>query len=366
MPTIQDVAKRAGVAPITVSRVINNSGYTSEETRARVEAAVAELGYVPNRLARGLRSKQTQTLGLVLTDITNPFWTTVARGVEDAAEAEGFSVILCNTDESEAKQDDYLHVLLQKQVDGFVLAPARSSATAVTMIHRQNVPVVVIDRRVPVDVDTVRCDSEGGAYQLTQHLLDLGHRHIAILSGSPAVSTAEDRVAGYRRALADAGLPVDEAYIFHREFTQTAGAEMAQQAMARQTLALSPRPTALFAVNNFIAIGALKALREMALRVPDDVSLVAFDDLPQALVIEPFLTVASQPAYEMGRRATEVLLQRLYGNVPETFQHVILPTTLIVRQSSAVLQVDSRQGKHPLLPSTVYCLPKKELNNDRI
>lgn len=337
MPTIQDVAKRAGVAPITVSRVINKSGYASEETRARVEAAIAELGYVPNQLARGLRSKQTQTLGLVLTDITNPFWTTVARGVEDAAEAKGFSVILCNTDESETKQTAYLKVLLQKQVDGFVLAPACSKADAIMMIRKQNVPVVVIDRRVPVDVDTVRCASEVGAYQLTQHLLDLGHRHIAMLSGSQTVSTAEDRVAGYRRALAEAGLPVDEAYIFHREFTQAAGIEM-----ARQALALSPRPTAIFAANNFIAIGALKALREMGLRVPDDVSLVAFDELPQALVIDPFLTVASQSAYEMGQRATQVLLQRLSHNAPENYQHIILPTTLIIRKSSAI-RVNSKR-----------------------
>ena len=331
MPTIRDVAQRAGVAPITVSRVVNQDGYVSDETRARVEAAIAELGYVPNRLARGLRSKQTNTLGLVLTDITNPFWTTVARGVEDAAETEGFSVILCNTDESEAKQEAYLRVLLQKQVDGFVLAPARSNAEPVTLIQQQDVPVVVIDRRVPVDVDTVRCDSEGGAYQLTRHLLDLGHRHIAILSGSPSVSTAEDRVMGYRRALDEAGLPVDDAYIFHHEFTQAAG-----DAMARQAMTLTPRPTALFAVNNFIAIGAYKAVREMGLHVPDDVSLVAFDDLPLALVIEPFLTVASQPAYEMGRRATELLLQRLSSDAPETCQHIVLPTTLIMRQSSGL------------------------------
>ncbi|MBN2393785.1 MAG: LacI family DNA-binding transcriptional regulator [Anaerolineae bacterium] len=331
MPTIRDVAQHAGVAPITVSRVVNQDGYVSDETRARVEAAIAELGYVPNRLARGLRSKRTNTLGLVLTDIANPFWTTVARGVEDAAEAEGFSVILCNTDESEHKQEAYLHVLLQKQVDGFVLAPARSNAAPVTLIQQQDVPVVVIDRRVPVDVDTVRCDSEGGAYQLTRHLLDLGHRHIAILSSSAFVSTAEDRVAGYRRALQEADLPVDDAYIFHREFTQAAG-----DAMARQAMALTPCPTALFAVNNFIAIGAYKAVREMGLHVPDDASVVAFDDLPLALVIEPFLTVASQPAYAMGRRATELLLQRLSNDATEPCQHIVLPTTLIVRQSSGL------------------------------
>ena len=220
-------------------------------------------------------------------------------------------------------------MLLQKQVDGFVLAPARSDASAIALIHRQNVPVVVIDRRVPVEVDTVQGDSEGGAHQLTQHLLALGHRHIAMLSGPQTVSTAEDRVAGYHRALVDAGLPVDEAYIFRREFTQAAGAEMTQLAMA-----LSPRPTALFAANNFIAVGALKALRKMALRVPNDVSLVALDDLPQAWIIDPFLTVATQPAYEMGQRATQILLQRLSHTAPESYQHIVLPTTLIVRQSS--------------------------------
>ena len=331
MPTLRDVAQRAGVAPITVSRVVNNDGYVSDETRARVEAAIAELGYVPNRLARGLRSKRTDTLALVLTDITNPFWTTVARGVEDAAESAGFNVILCNTDESEDKQAAYLRILLQKQVDGFILAPARSTAAPVALIQQQGAPVVVVDRQVPAEVDIVRCDSEGGAYQLTHHLLALGHRRIAILSGSEAVSTATDRIAGYKRALADMNLPVNEAYIFQREFTLAAG-----DAMARQALALSPRPTALFAVNNFIAIGAFKVLQEMGLRVPEDISLVTFDDLPPTLRLGPFLTVAAQPAYEMGRRATELLLQRLAGDAPEPYQHVVLPTTLIVRQSSGL------------------------------
>ena len=167
MPTIRDVAKRAGVAPITVSRVINNSGYVSAKTRARVEAAVKELGYVPNRLARSLRLKRTHTLALVVTDITNPFWTTVVRGVEDAANKAGFTVILCNTDESEAKQDAYLQVLLQKQVDGILFVPASSAAEPVKRVQKQGVPIVVLDRQVPdAQVDVVRGDSEGGAYLL--------------------------------------------------------------------------------------------------------------------------------------------------------------------------------------------------------
>jgi len=330
MATIRDVAKRAGVAPITVSRVINNSGYVSRETRERVEAAVAELGYVPNILARSLRSRRTNTLALVLTDITNPFWTTVARGVEDAASEGGFHVILCNTDESETEQEEYLTVLLQKQVDGVLLAPARSTPEPVEFIQRQGVPVVVLDRRVPhAQVDVVRGDSEGGACQLIQHLLSLGHRRIAMLSGPQCVSTAVDRVTGYRQALADAGLDTSAELVYYGEFTQASGYEMAQQ-----MLTVTPRPTALFAANNFIAIGALRALRDAGLQVPEDIALVAFDDISSGLVIEPFLTVAAQPAYEMGQRATELLLARLSGQAPPKCQKIVLPTEIIVRRSS--------------------------------
>ncbi len=331
MPTIYDVARRAGVAPVTVSRVINESGYVSDDTRDRVREAIAELGYTPNRLARGLRSKQTQTLGLVVTDITNPFWTTVARGVEDAASEHGFSVILCNTDESEAKQQQYVNLLLEKQVDGFLLVPATDDVSALALVEERDVPVVVLDRHVSSPVDTVRCDSEGGAYDLVTHLLGLGHRRIALLGGSPAVSTAQDRIAGYRRALAEAGVPIDADLIRHRDYTQASG-----YAMTESILALPDRPTALFAVNNFIAIGALRALRDADLRIPEDMALVGFDDLPLALVVEPFLTVAAQPAYEMGARATDLLLTRIRGDGAEAPIEVILPTELIVRRSSGV------------------------------
>jgi LacI family transcriptional regulator len=330
MPTIRDVAKRAGVAPTTVSRVINNSGYVGKETRERVEAAIAELGYVPNTLARSLRFKKTSTLALVLPDIANPFWTTVARGVEDAASDSGFNVILCNTDESEAEQAKYLTVLLQKQIDGFVLAPARSTAEPVELIQRQGVPIVVLDRHVPcAQVDIVRCDSVRGAYQLVRHLLTLGHGRIAVLTGPTGVSTAEDRVAGYRQALEETGLDANADLIYYGEFTQASGYDMTQQA-----LTAAPRPTALFAANNFIAAGSLRALRDAGLQVPEDIALVSFDDLPSAFIIDPFLTVTDQPAYEMGRRATELLLARLSGLAPTDYQEILLPTETIVRKSS--------------------------------
>jgi LacI family transcriptional regulator len=330
MATIRDVAERAGVAPITVSRVINNSGYVSESTRARVEAAVADLGYVPNVLARSLRSRRTNTLALILTDISNPFWTTVARGVEDAASSADFNVILCNTDESEVEQDKYLRVLLQKQVDGVLLVPASCAVEPIQFVQSQNTPIVVLDRRVPdAQVDVVRGDSEGGAYQLTRLLLSLGHRQIAVLSGPGGVSTAEERVAGYRRALTGAGLDVDAALVYYGKYSAESGYEMAQQ-----MLASTPRPSALFAGNNFIAIGILRALRDAGLRVPEDFALVSFDDLPANVVIDPFFTVAAQPAYEMGRQATELLLARLSEEPPTAYQEIVLSTEIIVRESS--------------------------------
>ncbi len=329
MATIRDVAERAGVAPITVSRVINRSGYVSPETRARVEAAVAELQYVPNTLARSLRFKKTHTLALVLTDITNPFWTTVARGVEDAASQAGFNVILCNTDENEKKQAEYLKVLLQKRVDGFLLVPTGDAAGMIVAIQKQGIPVVILDRLVSgVDVDVVRGDSEGGAYQLVRLLIDLGHHRIAVLSGPRGISTAAQRVAGYWRALTDCGIACEPELVLWGEYTQASGYEMMQR-----ILALRPRPTAVFAANNFIAVGALRALREAGLWAPGDLSLVSFDDIPSGLVIEPFLTVASQPAYAMGQRGTELLLMRLSGQAATEAQEIVLPAEIIVRRS---------------------------------
>jgi LacI family transcriptional regulator len=334
-PTIRDVAQQAGVAPITVSRVVNNSGYVSQAARERVEAAIADLNYVPNTLARSLRFKKTRVLALIVTDITNPFWTTVARGVEDVANAHGFSLILCNTDEDEAKQNDYLQVLLQKRVDGFVFVPARSAADSVRLIQAQKVPVVVVDREVPgVDVDIVRSDSEGGAFLLTRHLLDLGHRRIGALSGPEDISTAAQRVAGYRRALREAGLAPAEELVFHGSYDPESG-----YATACAALALRPRPTAFFAANNFIAVGALRAVREAGLRVPEDVALVCFDDVPAWLSIDPFLTVAAQSAYQMGRQATELLLERLSPHESTPPRDVVLPVQLHIRRSSGAYDV---------------------------
>jgi LacI family transcriptional regulator len=330
MSTIRDVAERAGVSTMTVSRVINNSGYISQDARERVEAAIAELGYVPNTLARSLRFKQTKTLALVITDITNPFFTTIARGVEDAASKQGFSVFFCNTDESETEQAEHLTALVQKRVDGVLLVPARSSAEPVAFLRDQKVPVVILDRRVPeCSVDSVRCDSEEGAYRLASLLVQLGHRHIAVLSGPEGVSTAHDRVAGCQRAMIDAGLDLSLLKVHRDEYTQEGGWRMAQEALGSV-----PRPTAIFAANNFIAFGAYRAVCDAGLRVPDDIAIAAFDDLPASMMLDPFFTVVAQPAYEMGQTATQLLLARLSGEDATECREIVLPFEVIVRRSS--------------------------------
>lgn len=329
MPTVLDVAKVAGVAPITVSRVINNSGYISQETKEKVEAAIIELGYVPNTLARGLRSKRTNSLALVVADITNPYFTSMARGVEDVAGSSGYSVIYCNTDESETKEDKYANILVQRQVDGVLLVPAGGNARTVRYFENNKIDVVVLDRRVPEKNTNLVCsDSVNGAKELTDLLIKLGHQQIAIITGPNNVSTSTDRVVGYRNSLEEAGLSANEQ-VYFGGFNQQTGYESTRIAMCS-----SQKPTAFFAANNFILIGVVKALRELNLKVPEDVSVVGFDDFPESMLIEPFFTVAIQPAYEMGQKAAELLIKQINGEIVDNSQTIILPTDIIVRRSA--------------------------------
>lgn len=328
MPTVHDVAKRARVAPITVSRVINNSGYISEATRKSVEEAIKELGYVPNTLARGLRSKRTNTLALVVTDITNPYFTLMARGVEDVAGDSNYTVIYCNTDESETKEVKYANILAQKQVDGVLLVPAGGNDRTIKFLGSNGISVVVLDRHIPgIEADFVRSDSVNGSNRLVKLLIGLGHERIAIITGPDKVSTAADRVKGYKQALSEAGL-IENELVYYGEFNQESGYELTRQAMMK-----SPKPTAIFGANNFIMLGIIKALGELQLDVPKDVSVVGFDDFPKAMLVKPFFTAIVQPAYEMGRAATELLLNRISGDLSEECQDLILPTELFEGES---------------------------------
>jgi len=277
MSTLLDVARRAGVSPMTVSRVVNGSGPVSPEMRSRVEQALIETGYRPNTLARSLRARRTDTIALVLPDMTNPFFTTLAHGVETAAREAGITMILANSDERDDEEHRLVGALLQRQVDGLLVATAGTGVETIRLCREQGVHLVLVDRPPQGGgVDVVRADSEAGAHDLGRLLVGLGHREMAVLSGPEAVLTAVDRVRGFRRAVvAEGDLP--EPLVLHGAFSIESGRELAIAAMAH-----GPRPTALFAANNFIAIGVLHGLAELGLRVPEDVAVVGFDDLPEA------------------------------------------------------------------------------------
>jgi LacI family transcriptional regulator len=314
---------------MTVSRVLNNASNVRPSTRDRVLEAVEELGYVPSGVAKSLRSKRTHSLALLVPDGANPFWTTVARGVEDTAQDRGYSVLLCNTDENPTKQQNYLEVVIGQQVDGVIIAPCDTEAQNLDKLRRARIPTVAIDRYIKGwDVDTVMGDSITGARALVRHLIGLGHQRIAVLSGPAATSTASDRVVGYRIALAEAGLPYDPRLVKEGEYRALSGERLTQQLLG-EGLA----PTAIFAANNALLLGAIVALEKRGLRVPQDIAMVCFGDLPNTSHFFPFLTVADFPSYEMGVNAAQLLLGRVEAEVDLKRRCVVLPSRLIVRHS---------------------------------
>lgn len=328
MATIRDVAELAHVSPITVSRVINEVGPVKDQTRVRVLRAIEQLNYVPNQQARSLRSRRSNTLALLITDVTNPFWTTVARGVEDKATENNFSVILCNTDEDITKEQRYVKVVLEKRVDGVIAAPASFVGTHFRQLRDQHIPYVLIDRRLDrLDTDIVRCENLATSRELVASLIALGHRRIGVISGTEKVSTADERLEGYRQALQAAGLAIDPTLIRRGPFTQQTG-----QDSTRELLALANPPTAIFACNNFIAYGALLMLNELGVHMPQQMKLVTFDDVPLLSLVAPSLTVAVQPAYQMGLIATELLLEQILEGRREPQEVVLIPKIIFPGQ----------------------------------
>ncbi|OQA54337.1 MAG: HTH-type transcriptional repressor PurR [Candidatus Atribacteria bacterium ADurb.Bin276] len=336
LSTIYDIAKRAGVSPATVSRALNNQNLVKEETRKKIHKIAEEMNYSPNFLARSLVKKQTNTIALIISDITNPFFTTVARGVEDTASQKGFNTIFCNTDENIEKEKQYVNLMLQRRVDGIIIASC-GSGNNLGDIRNRNLPLVLVDRAFPGNNgwDSVVGDSEEGAFLLTKHLIEVHHHQkIAIISGPPVLSTSQDRVRGYLRALRDYNIKENPEWIISGEFKENFGYQIALKFLQYSDI----KPTAVFAGNNFIAIGIIRAAREMDIEIPGDLSLVTFDDLEMASYTCPFLTVAKQPAYTMGSMATEFLLQRISGEKIREKRIVVLKPEIIIRKSCGCIQ----------------------------
>ncbi len=330
MITVTDVAKRAGVSTSTVSHVLNRTRPVSDELRQRVLAAIEDLGYEPNAVARSLRMRRSNTLGLVISDLENPFFTAVVRGVEDVAQESGYTLILCNSNEEVARERDYIRVLLARRVDGLILSPVGEKHELLARIVLERFPLVFFDRYVPgLDVSSVGIDNEQGAYEAVRHLVLLGHRRIAMVSGRVGPSTGRDRIAGYRRALREAGIDLDDRLIAEG-YSTSEGASRAVTTL----LELTPRPTGLFAGNNLMTIGALAAIEDAGLSVPEDIALVGFDDFAWSEVFRPRLTTIAQPTYELGRTAAELCLRLINADRDEPTRQVTMRGQLIVRESS--------------------------------
>jgi LacI family transcriptional regulator len=325
MASIEDVARRAGVSPITASRVVRSHPNVTPATRERVQRAIAELNYIPNGVARGLRQSRSGLIALIITDITSPFFTAVARGAEDAARAAGMKLILGNSDDDAEIEAEYLRSMGEHRVDGVVLVPTEHARQALGNRLPKTMPIVLLDRGVAgVEADLVRCDTGTATRELCRHLWKLGRRRIAIVGGAPSSPTWYERVDGYRAALGEAGYVPSDDLVVPGDYTPDAGGEA-----VRHLLALSPPPDAIIAANAQVAHGVLDALVAHGRRVPDDIAVAAIDDPLPPSAFWPRLTVVEQPGYEMGKAAVDLILSRLaHPRTQEPARELVFPATL--------------------------------------
>lgn len=335
--TIKDVAAHAGVSVATVSAVVNDADWVTDATRARVRRAVAELGYRPNRVARSLKTKEAYAVGAIVSDITNPFFTEVIRGLSHALQETDRNLFLCDADHRFDLGDAHLDMLIEQQVDGLVIIgdSVREASLASYLRRRSHVPVVAIERDYTIDrVSCLLVDSEQGAYDATTHLVEQGFRRIALIAGPEEGAGSmtygrATRTAGWRRALDNADLPSSDDWVARGTFRYESGATAMRDLLSRPE-----RPDAVFVANDMMALGAMHALHQMGLRIPDDVALIGFDDIPVSALVAPPLSTMAMPKRRLGRAAHELLRAHIehgpgYDAVRRTFE-----ATLQVRSSS--------------------------------
>jgi LacI family transcriptional regulator len=334
VPTIRDVARRAGVSPSTVSRFLTGITPVSAAKRERVGRAIRRLGFRPNALARGLKQRRSYSIGLLIPDITNPYFAEAAKGVEEAAQQGGFAVLLCDSENDPARESRYLELLRERQVDGLIYVTAGDGASLRRLWRGR--PLVVMDREVPgLATDSVTTDNERGAYEITRILLQHGHRRVAFLAGPQRLAPARLRLRGYRRALRELKIPAEAGLIRQGDFT-VEGGRAAMEALLRH----SPRPTAVVASNDVMALGAVQTIEEAGLRVPAHISVVGFDDIPVAALVRPPLTTVAQPVRQMGEVAVQLLLAGLTDGrqdggrgVRRDRRQIVLEPRVVVRGS---------------------------------
>lgn len=333
MATIKDVALRAGVSVTTVSHVVNDTRHVSAKGRERVEEAIRELGYVPNAMARSLKSNTTSTLGMLIPNSSNPYFAEIVRIVEDRCFGAGYTLVLCNTDDEPRRQSVYLQVLAERRIDGLIVVStgAGDDDSLVTQLHGLRIPTVLVDREIADPAcDLVETAHMQGGLLAVRHLLSLGHKRIACIGGPVGVMPSEQRIEGWRMALAEAGaVPNADALLWRGGFTSQGGYE-AMHAILRTEHA----PSAVFVCNDLMAIGALRAAHESGVHVPDDLSIVGFDDIELSAYTSPPLTTVAQPKERIGALAVDMLLERVGGKRRDA-RKVVLQPELRVRASTA-------------------------------
>jgi LacI family transcriptional regulator len=331
MTTIKDVARRAGVSTATVSHVINESRAVGTETKKKVRAAIKALKYRPDGIARSLRVNQTGTIAVLIADVTNPFFAEFVRGVEDAAHArsERYNLLLCNTEENAAREQRALDLVLGRRIDGIVMAPTGGNEELLADLAQSGLPIVFGDRKLKgVAADTVVANNVEAAGELVRHLIALGHKRIGLMEADLTASAIEERVVGFREAMASAGLAIDPAHV-----AKSASTIDDATVAAGRLIDVEPRPDAVFCTNNFMTLGMMQAVAERGLRCPQDIAMAGFDDFPWARAFQPRLTVVAQPAYEIGREAAMLLFDRISGRRTGPTLQMVLNAKLVVRDS---------------------------------
>ncbi|PZT54768.1 LacI family DNA-binding transcriptional regulator [Paenibacillus silvae] len=340
--TIYDIAREAGVSIATVSQVINGKGKISEKRRAEIMEIMERLHYQPSAIAAALTGKQTYTLGLLVPDISNPYFAELARAVEDRSRQLGYSVVICSTDNKDERVERYLNLLQQKRVDGMMIGTGIDNAEILSPLLQQSMPVALIARHMPaLSVHTVTIDDRLGGSLAAQHLLELGHTRLAVLSEPSKVSSSQERVRGFREALNKAGHLLEPIQIRESAADLASAKQEALRLLGEQNY-----PTGLFCCNDIQAIGALQAAKELGLRVPHDVSIIGFDNTILASVTNPPLTTVAQPIEDLGRHAVDLLIAELKGGLQDeqtAAQKIVLKPELVVRDSAG--QAPAVQGK---------------------
>lgn len=327
---LKDIAAYLNVSVSTISRVINNKDRVDEETRKRVQLALEKFQYRPNEIARSLKSQSIKAIGMIVPDISNYFFSTLIKGVESIAREHGYYVILCNSGEDKEREKEYTDFLYQRQVSGLVIAIEGREAQFLDQYRKAGIPVVFVDNlpRIEDNYDYVTIDNTKASRELTNHLIGLGHEKIAIITGSLDESVSDERLKGWEKALTEHDIPIKKKWIGVGDFKQESGYRIMQGFLNQEET-----PTAIFAANNFIAYGAMKAILEAGLRIPEDIALVCFDAIDFIGLLKPQITSIIQPAEEIGCLAGEIIMRKIQNTKSNVFEKVILEPQLEIKES---------------------------------